>query len=62
MSSTEGPNTASTGSMSSTEPRAQAVPAVSITEIIGVQAVSEVQNLAILRILTVYIPELLPVL
>ena len=60
MGSTEGPNTASTGSMSSKEPRVQAVPTVSNPEILP--AVSAVQNLEILRLLAVHKPEILPVL
>ena len=43
MSRTEGPHTASTGSM--TEPRVQEISAVSNREMLGVQAVSPVQNL-----------------
>ena len=62
MSSTEGPNTASTASMSSTEPRVQAVPTGSNPEILGVQVVSAAQNLEILRVLAVYNPEILRVL
>ena len=62
MSGTGGPNTASTGSMSSTEPRVQAVPAVSNPEILGVQAVSALQKPEILRVLSVYSAGVLPVL
>ena len=58
MSTTEGPNTASTGSMRTAEARVHAVPAMSNAEILGVHAVFEVQNLDILRILAVYIPEM----
>ena len=60
--STGGLITASTGSMSSTEPRVQAVPEVSNPEILGVQTVSAVQNLEILRVLSVYNPKTRPVL
>ena len=45
MSSTEGPHTASVESLSRTEPQVQAVPAVSNPEILGVRALSAVQNL-----------------
>ena len=62
MSSTEGPNTVRTSSMSRTAPRAQAGPAVSNPEIFGVHAVSAVQNLETLRVLAVNNPEILPVL
>ena len=62
MRCTEGPNTASPGSMSSTEPRVQAVPAVSNPEVLGVQAESAVHNLEILQVLAEYNPEILPVL
>ena len=50
MSSTEGLNTASTGSMSSTYPRVQAVPAVSSCKILRVLRVSRVLNPEILRV------------
>ena len=55
MSSTEAPNIASTGSMSSTYPRVQAVPAVSSCEILGVLRVSRVLNPEILRAHTKYL-------
>ena len=48
--------------MSSTEHRVQAVPAVSNPEMLGVEAVSAVPNLLILRELAVYNPEIPPVL
>ena len=44
MSSAEGPNTASTGSMSSTEPRVQAVAAVQTCGILPVTLVSTVST------------------
>ena len=49
MSSTDGPNTASTGSMSSTYARVQAIPAVQKIEILGVLRVSRVLNPEILQ-------------
>ena len=63
MSSTEGPNTARTGSMSSTLPRVQAIPGVSKPEMLGLQAVSAVQNLEIPGIASSRSssPEILPV-
>ena len=48
--------------MSSTEPRVQAVPAVSNPEILAAQAVSAAQNLEIMRVLAVNVPEILPAL
>ena len=39
MSSTEGPNAATTGSMRSTKPQAQAVPALQTSEILAVNKV-----------------------
>ena len=61
---TEGPNTASTGSMmSSTEPRVQqAVPAVQMSEMVGVLRVSRVLNPYMFRVLAAYTVEILPVL
>ena len=50
MSSTEGPNTPSTGSMSSTNPRVQAVPGVQTSKLLGVLQVSRVLNTEILRV------------
>ena len=49
MSSTDGPNTASTGSISSTCARAQAVRAVQQSKIPGVLQVSRVLNPEILQ-------------
>ena len=49
MSGTDGPNTASTGSMSSTYVRVQAVPAVQKSEILGVLRVTRVLNPEILQ-------------
>ena len=54
-------DSASTGSMNSTEPRAQAMSAVSNPKILGVQAVRAAQNLEILRVLAVCNPEILAV-
>lgn len=45
MSGTERLNTASTGSMVTTEPRVHAVPSTSSCEILAVDAESAVQNL-----------------
>ena len=62
MSSTEGPNAASMGSISKTGPRVQAVPGVSNPEILGSTGNirnTEVRNTKILRILAVYNPEIL---
>ena len=53
-SSTEGPDTASTGSMNTTEARVQAVPAVQTSEILEVLRVSTVFNPNILRVLAAY--------
>ena len=49
MSSTEGLNTASTGRVSSTYPRVQAVPEVHTSEILGVLRVYRVLNPEILQ-------------
>ena len=54
--STEGPNTASTGSMISTEPRVQhAVPAVQTSEILcSNQSIQSILNPEIRRVLVIY--------
>ena len=44
MNSTDGPNTASTGSMGSTYARVLAVPAVQASKVLGVLGVSRVLN------------------
>ena len=62
MRSTEGPNVSSIESISSTGPRVKAVPAASDPAILGVQEVSAVQSLEIMRVLAVMNPEILPVL
>ena len=62
MSSAEGLNTASTGSMSSKGTASTGVSAVSYPEILGVWRVSAVQNPEILLVLAVYTPEILPAL
>ena len=49
MSSTDSPNTASTGSMSSTYARVQAVPAVQTSKVLGILRVSRVLNPQILE-------------
>ena len=49
MSSTDGPNTASTGSISSTCARVQAVPAVQKSKILGVLRVSRGLNPEVLQ-------------
>ena len=50
MSSTEGPNTPSTGSMSSTYTRVQAVLGVKTSTLLGVLRVSRVLDTEILRV------------
>jgi len=50
MSSTQGPNTPSTGSMRSTYPRVQAVPGVQTSKLLGVPRVSRVLNAETLRV------------
>ena len=49
MSNTDGPNTASTESMSSTYARVQAVPAVPTSKVLGARRVSRVLNTEILQ-------------
>ena len=49
MSNTDGPNTASTESMSSTYARVQAIPAVQTSRILGVLRVSRLSNPEILQ-------------
>ena len=49
MSSTEGPKPPSTGSMTSTYTRVQAVPGVQTSKLLGVLRVSRVLNLGILH-------------
>ena len=50
MSSTEGPNTPSTGSISSTYTRVQAVLGVNTSKLLGVLRVSRVLDTEILRV------------